>query len=381
MEYRSFRDTGIKTSLLGMGNMRLPTLPGRGMSGIDYEKGQEIIDYAYSHGINYYDTAYVYHGGQSEVFLGKALSKYPRESYYIADKLPGFQLTKYEEIDKMFNEQLKRLGVDYIDFYLCHNMNDGTYDKYVGLGVFDRLCELRDEGKIRYIGFSSHADPDMLEDFASKYKWDFAQIQLNYLDWEYQDAKRQYEILTNLGIPVMVMEPVRGGRLASLGAEADALLKSAKPEMSIASWGIRFAASLPNVQVVLSGMTELSQIVDNVATISNFEPVTDGEKKLLDHAVDTLMKGVTVPCTACRYCTDDCPAGLEIPDLLEIYNDYAIAKSPMELMGILQMPEEKRPDKCISCGSCASHCPQNIKIPDILSSLCEAVKNMPPPPG
>ena len=296
MQYRDFKQTGIKTSLLGMGNMRLPRIPGKGEA-IDYEKAEEILDYAYSHGVNYFDTAYMYHGGESESVVGRILSKYPRDSYYLATKMPGFTCKDEDDVKRIFNEQLRRCGVDHFDFYLCHSVTDENIETYLAGFIIPYLEQMKAEGKIRYLGFSSHASPETLERFASVRDWDFAQIQMNYLDWTYQDAKRQYDILTARGLPVVVMEPVRGGRLASVTPEADALMKEHAPDKSIASWAVRWVCSHENVLVMLSGMSNMEQVVDNVATVSDFKPVTAEEQEILDKAVKLLLDKSIVPCT------------------------------------------------------------------------------------
>ena len=375
MEYRQYKDTDIKTSLLGMGCMRLPTTGGPGGS-IDFEESKNIIEYAYENGVNYFDSAYVYSGGESERVMGKVLSKYPRDTYMMATKLPNMRCSSRQEVLDVFNEQLERLGADYIDFYLCHNLNKGSYAAFTQPHVLDTLLELKDQGKILRLGFSSHADPDMLESFLKYYdSWEFAQIQLNYLDWEgSQNAKRQYEILCEYNTPVMVMEPVRGGRLASVNPEADKLMKEFAPDRSISSWALRFAASLPNVQVVLSGMSAMEHVIDNVSTFAPFTPINDDEQKILDQAVEMLLSQVQVPCTACRYCVDDCPANLDIPELIAIHNEFSISRHFMSMMALRELPEEKRPDKCQACGECVARCPQEIEIPKILEELADAIR-------
>jgi len=379
MEYRQYRDTALRTSLLGMGCMRLPRVPGQG-DVIDYDAAEAIIDYAYQHGVNYFDTAYVYHGGKSEAVIGKALSKYPRESYNLVTKLPGWVCSNEADVLRVFQEQLSRCGVEYFDFYLCHNVNEGSIGSYNNDYVIPTLVRLKEEGKIRRLGFSNHGSPALLREFASLRAWDFAQIQLNYLDWSYQDAKQQYEILTELGIPVMVMEPVRGGRLASLCPEADAMMKAHAPDKSIASWAIRYAASLPNVQVVLSGMSTLEQVVDNVATMSDFRPIDRAEQAILDRAVEILKAQSLIPCTACRYCSE-CPMGLPIPELLSVYNGYRLSKNKMDLGRLRELPEEAKPANCIACGQCTAHCPQNIDVPAHMAELAELMVDLPQPPG
>lgn len=372
MQKRKYKNTNLEVSLLGMGCMRLPKIyPDK--DDIDYEKAQEIIDYAFSAGINYFDTAHGYHGGQSQIFLGHALKKYDRESYLLATKLPLWSVEKSEDVEKIFNLQLERLKTDYIDFYLFHAVNDGSFKKAVNLGVYDVLSKKKKEGKIRYLGFSFHDSPDVLEKICNKYKWDFAQIQLNYLDWELQDAKRQYEILEQHNIPCIVMEPVRGGVLANLSDKANEILLNAKPDKSIASWAIRYAASLPNVLTVLSGMSNMEQIYDNVETITNFEPLTKQEYEIIDRAVEAYKLKDTVPCTACRYCMD-CPFGVDIPKMFSLYNQYAIDKDIDEYKRIYnETNESERAGKCEACGQCVKLCPQNIKIPDKMEMICNII--------
>ena len=380
MHYRTFARGGFGTSLLGMGCMRLPNIDGD-RTRIDEEKAQAIIDLAYEQGINYYDTAYVYGDGASERFIGKALKKYPRESYYLTDKMPPWPLNSRADVERIFQEELERCGVDYFDFYLCHNINEESIEKFLDpeIGAIPFLEEMQRQGKIRYLGFSSHGTPETLERFASLRDWDFAQIQLNYLDWELQDAKRQYEILTEKGIPVMVMEPVRGGRLASLCPEADELLRGLRPDRSIASWALRFVAELPNVQVILSGMNTLEQLRDNLATFSREEPLTADEQQTLQRAVTLFRKKFTVPCTGCGYCAG-CPMELDIPAFLKIYNEYAISRMPMNLEALREYPGDRQPKACVGCGQCAGHCPQHIDVPRYMLELAEAMKSIPPRP-
>lgn len=377
MKYRSFRDTGIDTSLLGVGCMRFPRL--EGTEQVDYAKAEAIIDYAYANGVNYYDTAYVYNNGDSERVTGKALRKYPRDSYMLATKIPGFKCKCEQDVYDIFNEQLERCGVTYFDFYLCHCLNDESYDTFVNDYMFKALDNIKAEGKIRFLGFSSHGKPALLEKFAKLRSWDFAQIQMNYLDWAYLDAKRQYEILEELELPVIVMEPVRGGRLASLSPEIDKWFKDAEPDKSVASWAIRWAAGHKNVQVVLSGMSDMEQVIDNVATISDLEPITAAEQEILDKAAQALLSKTQVPCTGCRYCIE-CPADIDIPVMMEVYNRYSLSHTPMELFGILRQPEGRRPGDCIACRNCAQRCPQNIEIPDILAYLDAELAKDPPRP-
>ena len=373
MLYKQFRGTGEKLSCLGLGTMRLPTTGPERDAPIDEERAQAIVDRAIALGVNYFDTAYMYHGGKSEGFIGRALAKYPRESYNLVSKMPGFMAGSREGVYRIFNEQLERCGVDYFDFYLCHNVNEETIEQYFDYDVIGVLTELKAQGRIRHLGFSSHGKPETLRRFVQAYDgWEFAQIQLNYLDWTLQDAKTQYEILTEAGLPVMVMEPCRGGRLADLGDEANAILKAAEPERSVASWAFRFVQSLPNVQVVLSGMNSLAQLEENAAIFSEDKALTPEETETAFAAGAELLRRFTVPCTACRYC-DACPAGIDIPAVLETYNAWSLSHSPMRLAA-LKESDQPGPADCIGCGACFAHCPQGIHTPEIMQELAAAME-------
>jgi predicted aldo/keto reductase-like oxidoreductase len=373
MIYKDFKGKSI--SLLGMGNMRLPVTDGR----VDKAKAQEIIDYVYAGGVNYFDTAYMYHQGESERFLGEALTKYPRDSYYLADKMPGFMLAQGQTPQSVFEEQLSRCKADYFDFYLLHNVNDSSINIYNDekLGIINYLLEEKKKGRIKHFGFSCHGKPATLKAFLDKWDcFEFVQIQLNYLDWELQDAKKQYEIITSHGIPVWVMEPVRGGRLASLNPEADALLLKERPEASIASWAFRYLMGLDNVQVILSGMTTLEQAQDNVKTFSKLEPLGEDEQLVLKKALHILKKADSIPCTKCNYC-EGCPMKLDFPGLFEIYNELSIAPGFGVMMAINGIPEDRKPDKCISCGQCVLKCPHSIDIPGYMQKFTKKLMDMP----
>ncbi len=391
MIYKPFHNLNI--SYLGMGNMRLPTVGGERNAPIDEEKAREIIEYAYEHGVNYFDTAYRYHGGESETFVGKVLNQYPRESWYLASKMPGHMmryrngrlefmgyladLTITSPAD-IFEEQLEKCGVDYFDFYLLHNLCETAYDFYTNeeLGVVEYLLAQKEAGRIRHLGFSAHARADTIDKFLNwRDCFEFVQIQLNYLDWTLQDAKRKYEVVTNHGIPVIVMEGVRGGRLAALNEKAETMLKKARPNDSIASWAFRFLQSLPNVQVVLSGMTTMEQIVENVELFSEPDPTTEEEKKLLQQVVDTMVD--LVPCTACRYCCDVCPQSLDIPELISMYNEASFGNAFILNFTLGAMTEAELPSACLACGDCKALCPQDIDIPDIMERFVEAIANLP----
>jgi predicted aldo/keto reductase-like oxidoreductase len=384
---RVTRKTGDSLSLLGFGCMRFPKIQ-KDKQDIDYAAAQEMIDYAYSHGVNYYDTAYPYHEGMSETFVGHALKKYPRESFYLADKMPSWLLNSLEDGKRIFEEQLKKCQVDYFDFYLCHSIGGSVKEfenRYEKTGVLSYLREEKARGRIRHLGFSFHGVPEVLEELADRHEWDFIQIQLNYLDWDMQNAKRQYEILEKRGIPCVVMEPVRGGSLCSLCEEAVSLLKTEQPERSLASWAIRFAASLPNVMTVLSGMSTLEQVEDNVNTMTDFEPLTDCERSVLGEAVAVYLKTGTIPCTGCRYCMD-CPSGVDIPAVFAAYNRCAsagrlpLSTADRENAGYFReayesLPEAARADRCVGCEACMQHCPQRIKIPSHMQEIVQLASN------
>lgn len=374
MIYREFQD--INLSLLGFGTMRLPQKDGR----IDQDAVQEMTDLAIANGVNYFDTAYPYHGGASEGAISKALSKYPRESYYLADKYPGHQTAESYDPAAAFEEQLKKCGVDYFDFYLLHNVCENSIDVYLDSrwGIIDYFIEQKRLGRVKHLGFSSHGRPDNLAHFLDLYgsQMEFCQIQLNWMDWSLQQAKEKYDLLTARGIPVWVMEPVRGGRLAKLTDAQENTLRTLRPDESIAAWSFRFLQRLPNVKMILSGMSALSQMEDNLNTFRELQPLTDSECDILLSMAEQMKN--SLPCTACRYCCDGCPMGLDIPTLLNGYNDLRFAKAGFTVgMMIDALPEDKKPSACIGCGACAAACPQSIDIPQALADFSDTLAQMP----
>ena len=375
MIYSEFQDKRL--SLLGFGTMRLPT---HADGSIDEAQVAEMTAYALEHGVNYFDTAYPYHGGESERVIGRVLSKYPRDRWYLATKYPGHQIssTGYNPAE-IFEEQLQKCGVEYFDFYLLHNVYEKSMEVYLDpkWGIIDYFKEQKRLGRIKHLGFSCHAETKGLKEFldACGDDMEFCQIQLNWLDWTLQDAKGKYDLLTRRGIPVWVMEPVRGGRLASLSDAEEAKLKALRPEDSVASWGFRFLQALPNVKMVLSGMSSMEQMVDNVKTFSEDKPLTAEETALLLDIAEGMKD--SIPCTACRYCCDGCPAGLDIPGLISTYNELRFSPAVNVAMRIEFMPEDKKPTACIGCGQCTRMCPQNIDVPGALKDFAEKLSKLP----
>ena len=371
MIYKTFKDK--KLSALGMGAMRLPTLGGD-TSRIDVDAASEMVDYAVKHGINYFDTAWGYHGGMSETVMGEILSKYPRDSFYLADKFPGYDLSNMPKVKEIFLRQLEKCKVDHFDFYMFHNVCEANIDGYLDpqYKIFEYLCEQKKQGRIRHLGFSAHGNLDTMQRFLDAYgdEMEFCQLQINYLDWSFQNAKEKVELVTKYNIPVWVMEPVRGGRLAALSPEMVSELAKLRPDESVPGWAFRFIQSIPQVVVTLSGMSNFDQLKENISTFEQNKPLTDAEMQKLLQTVDVMLSKKTVPCTGCRYCTDHCPEKLDIPRLLKLYNEHAFSGGGfLAPMAIGSMPENKRPSACIGCKSCEAVCPQNIKISQVLSDF------------
>ena len=382
MIYKDFKDQ--KLSHLGFGCMRFVADPSTGE--IDQEKVNAMFDLAIREGVNYFDTAYPYLGGKSELAMAEALSRYPRESYYIADKFPGHSLTAPIDNIALFQVSLRKCRTDYFDFYLMHNITEWSVKYYESeeFHIIPDFIRMKKEGKIRNLGFSFHGGPELLEAFLTRHEgeFDFVQIQLNYLDWTLQDAKKKYEIIVRHGLGVWVMEPCRGGKLANLPESESAKLRALhkdgdgeKAMPSDASYAFRFLQSLPGVKVILSGMNEVFQVEDNLQTFREEWPLTDEERSVLMEIAENLKKGV--PCTGCRYCCAGCPAGLNIPYLLECYNDYKYAQTMTPSMRIDALDEEKRPAACIGCGQCRHACPQGIDVPSALAELAQMYENGP----
>lgn len=376
MIYKKFQD--LQLSALGLGTMRLPVKNGDNGE-IDEEKSAEIVDFAIKHGINYFDTAWGYHNGNSETVMGKILSAYPRDSFYLATKFPGYVPENLLNKEKIFNKQLEKLQTDYFDFYLFHNLCDVNFEYYMDeegkYGLFEYLMQMKKEGKIRHLGFSVHANNDMTEKFLDKYGkyMEFCQIQLNWLDYDFQDAKGKLEMLKKHNIPVFVMEPVRGGRLANLAKENEEKLRALRPSASMPEWAFRYIQSIDEVCVTLSGMSNMSQLCENIETFSADERTTKAENDVLYSIAKDMMKN-TVPCTECKYCTEYCPMQLDIPDLLYHYNEFSFANGGFAVKSLDFIPEDKRPNKCIGCRSCENVCPQKIKISEVLATFSDIIE-------
>ncbi len=370
MLYSNFQDK--KLSLLGFGAMRLPQTDGQ----VDTEQVRQMVRLGFAAGVNYIDTAWPYHNGQSERVLGQVLADYPRESYFLADKFPGHQLLSSYDPAPIFEEQLRRCRVDYFDFYLLHNVYENSLDTYLNpeYGILPYLREQKRLGRIRHLGFSTHARLDTLERILDVLGADveFCQIQLNYLDWSLQDAKAKYDLLTARGIPVWVMEPVRGGKLAAF---RDSRLDSLRPGVSTASWAFRFLQDLPNVKMILSGMSNLQQMEDNLGTFAAPAPLSASERQLLLDLAEEMKNAI--PCTGCRYCVEGCPAGLDIPRLMATCSDLRFETVVNSVMALQMGPESQLPSACIGCGKCKRICPQGIDIPAVLEELSQRLAAMP----
>lgn len=371
MVYKEYQD--LKLSALGLGTMRLPVIDGDDAR-IDEGKTAEMVAYAMEQGINYYDTAWGYHDGNSETVMGKVLSQYDRDSYYLATKFPGYDLSNMDKVEEIFEKQLEKCRVDYFDFYLVHNVCEMNIDAYLDekYGIYDYLMKQKENGRIRHLGFSAHGSCEVMKRFLDKYgkSMEFCQIQLNWLDWSFQNAKGKVELLKEWNIPVWVMEPLRGGKLASLKAEDETKLKGFRPDEKIPAWAFRFLQTIPEVKMVLSGMSSMEQLKENIQTFEAEKPLNQEEWDGLLGIADEMLKQSNLPCTACHYCVSHCPKGLNIPELIELYNEHCFTGggflAPMALMAV---PAEKQPSACVGCRSCEAVCPQQIKISEAMSDF------------
>ena len=371
MIYKNFQNE--KLSALGMGAMRLPVIDGDDAK-IDEAAAARMVAYAMEKGVNYYDTAWGYHDGNSETVMGKILKEYPRESYYLADKFPGYDLSNMDKVEEIFPQQLKKCMVDYFDFYMFHNVCELNIDAYLDerYGIFDYLIKQKEAGRIRHLGFSAHGSVAVMRRFLEAYgsHMEFCQIQLNYLDWTFQDAKEKVDLLNAHHIPVWVMEPLRGGRLAHLSDEDEKTLKEMRPNETIPAWAFRFLQTIDSVVVTLSGMSNEQQMKENVHTFETEEPLNEHEMASLLKIADGMLSKKTLPCTACRYCVSHCPKQLDIPNLLALYNEHFFTDGGfIAPMALAALPRDKWPSACVGCRSCEAVCPQQIKISEAMSDF------------
>lgn len=364
---------------LGVGMMRLPT-EGEGEVPIDEKETEKMIAYAMEHGVNYFDTAWGYHKEESEWMAGRLLSKYPRESYFLADKFPGYDLENMDKAEEIFEKQLEKCQTDYFDFYMFHNVCELNIDAYLDekYGILQYLLKQKARGRIRHLGFSVHGAYPVLQRFLQQYgaHMEFCQIQLNYLDWKFQDAKAKTELLKKYEIPVWVMEPLRGGYLANLSAEDEAALNKIRPKETAVETAFRFIQALPQVKVTLSGMSDFEQLKENIRIFEEEKPLTSKEMEQLLHLADDMISKIGVPCTGCSYCVNHCPQGLDIPKLLQMYNEHQSTKNGISFiapMFLSTLPQEKRPAACIGCGSCEAVCPQQLKIAETLKDFAASL--------
>ena len=377
MIYRDFQ--GMKLSALGFGAMRLPVIDGDD-SKVDEAAAMKMVDTAMADGINYYDTAWGYHDGNSELVMGKALAKYPRDSFYLATKFPGYDKANWSKVEEIFEKQLEKLQTDHFDFYLFHNVCEMNIDAYLDddkYGIYSYLIEQKRNGRIRHLGFSCHGKMDVLQRFLDAYGKDmeFCQLQLNYLDWTFQDGKEKVDLLDQWKIPVWVMEPLRGGRLAGLEGDYEKELKDLRPDEDIAAWAFRFLQTIPSVTMILSGMSNQEQLEKNLATFADDRKLNDEEMKTLMDIADKMLSAGTVPCTACHYCVSHCPKGLDIPHLISLYNEHAFTGGGfIAPMALSALPSDKKPKACIGCRSCEQVCPQQIKISEVMSDFADRLK-------
>ena len=376
---RQFQE--LTLSALGFGAMRLPVIDGKD-SRIDKNETFRMVDEAMAKGINYYDTAWGYHAGNSETVMGEALAKYPRDSYYLATKFPGYDVSNMPKVKEIFEKQLEKTGVEYFDFYLFHNVCEMNINEYLDpkFGIFDYLMEQKRQGRIRHLGFSCHGEMDVLKRFLAAYgeHMEFCQIQLNWLDWEFQHGKEKVALLNEWKIPIWVMEPLRGGKLAKLDEASEKTLKALRPDEEIPAWAFRFLQSVPGVTMILSGMSSFEQLQANLKTFEEEKPLKTEENAALSKVAERMLSRKSIPCTACHYCVSHCPQGLDIPRLISLYNEHLLTAedggmafiAPMALMAI---PEEKRPVSCLHCQSCEQVCPQQIHISDFMTDFVNKI--------
>ena len=367
---------GIDTPLIALGCMRLPMNNGK----IDMVELDKMVEYAMEHGANYFDTAYMYVEGKSENAIGEILKKYPRESFILADKCPAYLVNSPADVRKLCEEQLKKCQVEYFDNYMVHNINKNTLSNYRDNNMYGELLKLKKEGIIKHLGFSFHGDPQMLREVIKEHKWDFCQLQINYLDWEVVNAGELYQIADEAGVPIIVMEPLRGGTLCDLPEKAVEKLKQECPDDTQASFGLRWVASKQRVFTILSGMSNLQQLKENVDTFVNYKEFSEKETKVAHEIAQIIQSQGAISCTACKYCMEVCPRGINIPAIFGLYNIYKsstqYSKKFMFTYNYKALDESTRADKCIDCKLCVKNCPQNLDIPELLKVVQKEVENI-----
>lgn len=368
----------MSTKKLGFGLMRLPLLNPNDETSIDIEQMKQMVDTFIERGFTYFDTAWMYCGYKSENATKEALvDRHPRDSYTLATKLNAFYIETKEDRDKIFNEQLHKTGATFFDYYLLHAVEGGNYEKYEKLECFDWILEKKEQGLIRHAGFSFHGDAELLDKVLTKHpEMEFVQLQINYLDWdnEWIQSGKCYDVAVKHGKQVIVMEPVKGGTLANVPAEVADIFKSANPELSISSWAIRFAASLENVMVVLSGMSNMEQLLDNTSYMADFQPLTEEEKAVIDRALTVIKTAIAIPCTGCSYCTDGCPMKINIPKYFALYNNamqlnLGAGRTPNHDEYESLTKDFGKASACVACGQCEGVCPQHLPIIEHLKDV------------
>lgn len=368
MEYRKLEKLNIAPSTLGFGCMRMPK---KEDGTIDEKEAERMIDHAIANGVTYIDTAYPYHNGESEPFVGKVLKKYPRDSFYLATKLPIWELKTKEDVARIFNAQLERLDVDYVDFYLLHALDAKKWQTVLDLDIIPFVEEMQKAGKIKYIGFSFHDDYEAFEKIITYRAWDFCQIQYNYMDIDIQAGDKGYELAEKLGIPMVIMEPIKGGSLATLPEDIDAIFKAEDNKSSTSSWALRWVASHPNCKVILSGMSSFEQLEDNLNTFNREDLVmTEKEMATVAKVRDAINARVKNGCTGCAYCMP-CPFGVDIPKNFAIWNREAMYGNTAKAKADYANLKEAQASMCKKCGKCEKVCPQSLPIREHLVAVAK----------
>lgn len=371
---------GNNVSMMGMGCMRFPVTGGD--ADIDEPTAKEMIDYAFDHGVNYFDTAWGYHGGNSELVVGRALAAHPRDSFYLATKFPSYDVSNFGKHQQIFEKQLEKCQVEYFDYYLLHNICETNIEQYMAEDTYHTVAyfqEQKAQGRIKHLGFSVHGNFDVFKRFMDKFGdiMEFCQVELNYFDWSFQDAKAKVEYLNERNIPIVVMEPLRGGYLVNLKDEYREKLQAANPARSNVEWALRWLQGIDGVSVVLLGSSTLEQLQQNIDLFAERKPLTEAENGVLAQVADLMAHEKGLPCTACHYCVSHCPVCLDIPYLIGLYNEH-LTKDPSQgfiaPMAVAALPEDKRPSACIACDSCREVCPQDLPISEFLAEFAETVE-------